>query len=153
MSNKKKISKKEQNERLTNWYLINLSWGVVGILSLLLISKGYQNISTLLSMQPLMWVLTGIFAIGTITLIVLGKAKDSKRMNNYAILCGVSTLVALWLAFYNKLRPLMENVIRTILDNPNLNVSSYWNVRIPMIGIGVYLVVAFVWYIVTMNRK
>ena len=153
MSNEKKISKKEQNERLTNWYLINLSWGVVGILALLLISRGYNNAGTILSMQPVMWVLTGVFALGTIALFAIGNTKKSARINHYAIFSGVCTLVALWIALYNKIRPILESTLRTVLGNPNLNVYSYWNVRVPIIAIGIYLVVTFIWYAIKVTRK
>lgn len=153
MSNEKKISKKEQNERLTNWYLINLTWGVVGILALLLISKGYNNAGTILSMQPMMWILTGVFALGSIVLFAIGKTKGSARISHYSIFSGICALVALWMALYNKIRPLLESAIRALLSNPALTVSSYWNVRIPMIAIGIYLVVAFIWFAIKVTRK
>ena len=153
MSNEKKISKKEQNERLTNWYLINLTWGVVGILALLLISKGYNNSGTILAMQPMMWILTGVFAAGSIILFAVGKQKGSLRANHYAIFAIACTLVSLWLALYNKIRPLMENILCTLIGNSALNVSSYWNVRIPMIAIGIYLVISFIWFAIKVTRK
>ena len=153
MSNEKKISKKELNERLTNWYLINLTWGVVGILALLLISKGYNNSSTILAMQPMMWIFTGVFTVGSIVLFALGKQKGAVRANHYAIFGVVCTLVSLWLALYNKIRPLMESTLRTFLGNPALNVSSYWNVRIPMILIGIYLVVSFICFAIKVTKK
>lgn len=148
-----KMTKHERNEHLTNWYMINLSWGIVGILALLAINRGYRNIDMLLIMQPLAWVLTGVFAAATIALVVMGKVKDSTRANHYAILTGVCTFVGLWLAFYNKIRLVLENVVRTLLGNPNLTVSSYWNVWIPMIGIGIYLVVAFIYYVIKLAQK
>lgn len=148
-----KMTKHERNEHLTNWYMINLSWGIVGILSLLAINRGYRNIDLLLHMQSIVWVLTGVFVAGTIALVIIGKIKNSARVNHYAILTGICTLVGLWLALYNKIRPVLENVARTLLGNPNLTVSSYWNVWIPMIGIGVYLVVAFIYYVIKLAQK
>ncbi|MEE1012993.1 MAG: hypothetical protein U0L92_01585 [Clostridia bacterium] len=148
-----KMTRHERNEHLTNWYMINLSWGIVGILALLAIKHGYQNINLILKMQPIVWVLTGIFAAGTIALVILGKVKNSTRANHYAFLTGACTFVSLWLAFYNKIRLVLENVARTLLGNPNLTVSSYWNVWIPMIGIGLYLVVAFIYYAIKLAQK
>ena len=107
-------------------------------------------------MQPLMWVLTGVFAAGAAVLFALGKTgviKNGKRANNYAIFLGVCALVGLWLALYNKLRPVMETCARAILRNPNLTVSSYWNVWLPMIAIVVYLVAAFIYFAVKVTRK
>ncbi len=153
MNYKKKMTQKERNEKLTNWYLINLTWGITGIIVLLLISKGYNNASTILAMQPMMWAFTAIFAIAAIALFAIGKAKNSARISNYAVFSGICGFVALWVALYNKIRPLLENVVRTVLSNPNLTVSSYWNVRIPMIAIAIYLVVSFIWFAIKVTRK
>lgn len=148
-----KITKRERNDRLTNWYMINLCWGVVGILALLAIQKGYQSGNTILAMSSIIWTLTGIFAAGTVALLVVGIKKDSSRMTHYGILTGVSALVTLWLAFYNQIRPVLETIARAVLQNPTLSVSSYWNVRIPMTGIGIYLVAAFIYFAIKVTRK
>ena len=152
----KKVSKRDEKERLTNWYMINLCWGIVGILGLTVIYRGYRSTSTILYMQPLMWILTGVFAVGAIVLFVLSKCnivKNTKRVNNYGVFLCICTLVSLWLALYNILRPIIENCARSILGNPNLTVSSYWNVWISMILIAVYLVIAFIWYAIKIARK
>ena len=159
MKKKKKsngMTRHERNEHLTNWYMINLCWAIAGILGLTAIYYGYRIVNTILAMQPLMWVLTGVFAAGAAVLFALGKTgviKNGKRANNYAIFLGVCALVGLWLALYNKLRPVMETCARAILRNPNLTVSSYWNVWLPMIAIVVYLVAAFIYFAVKVTRK
>lgn len=159
MTNKKKstgMSRHERNEHLTNWYMINLGWGVAGILGLTFIYYGYRNVNTILAMQPLMWVLFGLFTAGTVTVFMLsklGKIKNQKRGKNYAALLGVCALASLWLSLYNKLRPVMETCARAILRRPNLTVSSYWNVWIPMIAIVVYLIIAFIYYVIQIAKK
>lgn len=153
MNKEKKITKKEQNEKLTNKYMIQLSWGVVGMLALHFISNGYQNASTILMMQPLVWTLTGIFAALGVILAVIGKGKKSERICNYAVFSGICALVSLWLACYNKVRPLLESVIRTLTGNSAFMLSSFWNVRIPTIAIAVYLVVALICLAIKVNKK
>ena len=154
--NNDRITRRERNEHLTNWYMINLCWGIVGLFVLILIYYGYNNVKTILTMQPMMWVLTGLFAAGTVAIWILGKTgviKNKKRADHYTIFLAVCLLAALWLALYNRIRPIMESCARTILNRPNLTVSSYWNVWLLMIAIGIYLVVAFIYYVVKVTRK
>ncbi len=151
-----KISRVERNERLTNWYMINLCWGILGILVLIYLRGCYVNASVLVHMNLINYILTGVFAATAIVLFVLGKIgkiKNAKRAYNYgtfSIVCGVVTL---WLALYNKLRPLIEKLAQLITGNNALHITSYWNIRIPLIGIIAYLVVAFVWYLIKVSRK
>lgn len=158
--NKEKHAQKqtlhERNEHLTNWYMVNLGWGIAGILALTFIYKGYRSVQTILAMQPLMWILTGIFAVGAGVVFLLGytgKIKNQLRARNYGILLVVCALVGLWLALYNRIRPVLETCARAILRRPELTVNSYWNVRIPMIAIGVYLVAGFIWLAVKLLKK
>jgi hypothetical protein len=150
------MSKHERNEKLTNWYMINLTWGVVGILALTAIYRASHYVNTLMMIQPMAWVLTGVFALGAIALFVLGKTqaiKNTSRANNYAIFTAVCALVSLWLALYNKLRMPLESLLRTITGNASLMVSSYWNVWIPMALIGVYLVGAFIYLVIKLAKR
>lgn len=154
--NANKISRRERNEHLTNWYMINLCWAIVGIFALLGINGGYQRGATIIYMQPLMWILTGVFAVGALVVFCLGKygvIKNKARANNYSIFLGVCSLTGLWLALYNKLRLVIEKVAQFILNDPKLTVGSVWNVYIPMILIGVYLVGAFIYLAVKVTRK
>lgn len=148
--------RKERNEHLTNWYMINLSFGVLGIILLLFFKNGYNNMSLLPYMNTFSWILTAIFALGAVVVFILGKSnviKNVKRAGHYSILLIVCALVMLWLALYNDLRPLIESIARTIFNNPNLAVYSYWNVRIPIIGICAYLIIAFVGYVIAISKK
>ncbi len=144
----------ERKEKLTNWYMINLSWGVAGILVMLFVGSLYKNPAILVHMQTIMWVLTALFAVSAIALFAFsGKFKNKQRAVNYSVFLGVCTLFALWLALYNTIRPIMQSVARTLLNNPNLSVYSYWNTRLPIIGICVYLVISFIVYAVKVTRK
>lgn len=155
-NNEKRQERFARKEKLTNWYMINLTWGVVGILALLFIGNLYRSSSMVAHMQLVNWILTAVFAVAAVVLFVLGKSgkvKNASRANNYGIFMGVCAVVSLWLALYNRIRPVMEAVAQKVLGNPNLAVYSYWNTRIPIIAICVYLVVAFVVYAVKVTKK
>lgn len=147
-------NRKKESERLTNWYMINLCWGVVGIIALLVVNSGYGS-NLILYMPTILWSLVGVFAAATLVVLGLGAKgviANRSRANNYAILLGVCSGVSLWLALYNKIRVVMENVLKSITGNDALMVVSYWNIWIPMIAIGIYLVVAFIWYLIKLRR-
>lgn len=150
------VAREEYKEHLTNWYMLQLTWGIVGILALLFVGSLYKNVNVLLHMQTITWVITGVFALGGLVVFGLGKAKvikNTKRANNYAIFLGVCALFGLWLALYNKIRPIIESAARAISGNEALAVNSYWNTRIPIIAIVLYLVVSFVVYTVKVLKK
>ena len=152
--NVNKISKRERNDQLTNWYLVNLCWGIIGFLALILVKKGYSSGDTIAFMQPMMWVLTVVFALATITLFLIGKKIiNGRRALNYSAFMSICTVVSLWLALYNKIRPIIEKIAQSVLGNPALSISSFWNVWIPMIAIGVYLIIAFIWFAIKVTRK
>lgn len=145
-----------KKEKLTNWYMITLTWGVVGIIALLLYKNCYTTMSILEHINIINWTLTGVFAAAAILVFILGKCnviKNTSRANNYSIFLGVCGLTTLWLALYNKLRVIIEGVARTLLNNPTLSVSSYWNIRIPIIAICAYLVISFIVYVIKVTKK
>lgn len=146
----------DRQERLTNWYMINLSWGIVGIIALLIMRSLYRSAKILVYMQPVTWTLTAIFAVAAIVVFILGKAgkiKNTSRAVNYSIFLGVCAVGSLWLSLYNRIRPLIESAARAILRNDAISVASYWNIRIPIIAIVVYLVIAFIIYAVKVSKK
>lgn len=151
-----KKATEQYKEHLTNSYMLQLTYGILGIIALLFIGSLYKNTTTLMHMQTFSWVITAIFALGAIVVFSLGKAnviKNTSRANNYSILLGICTLFGLWLALYNRIRPVMESVARTITRNPALAVNSYWNTRLPIIAIVLYLIVAFIVYTVKVLKK
>lgn len=150
-----KHKSEEYKEHLTNWYMINLSWGILGIILTVFYGSLYKG-SLLLYMNTISWVLTGIFAVVGIALFVLGKIgkiKNQSRACHYGIFMWVCAAVALWFALFNKLRMIIESAARAITGNQALAVTSYWNYRLPIIAIAVYLVVAFIVYLIKLGRK
>ena len=135
------MSRREQNDRLANWYMINLGWSLLAIFVLLGIRQGYRSSSTILYMQGAMWVFTAVFAVCAVVLFSLAKAgifQNALRARHYGYFMIACTGVGLWLALFN---------------NPALTVSSYWNIRIPMIGIAIYLIIGFIYLVVKSVKK
>ena len=150
------MSRREQNDRLANWYMINLGWSLLAIFILLGIRQGYRSSSTILYMQGAMWVFTAVFAVCAVALFSLAKAgifQNALRARHYGYFMIACTGVGLWLALFNKLRPIMEQCAQKLFSNPALTVSSYWNIRIPMIGIAIYLVAGFIYLVVKSVNK
>lgn len=158
---KKKNSVKRANktqsfdykEHITNRYMIQLSFGILGIILLLMFGKFYKTPSILVHMQTITYVMTAIFCVACLVMLYFGKKKDSSRLCNYSVLMIVCGGVTLWLSVFNKVRPMIQNVLRTISGNELLSVNSYWNVRVPIVLIVAYLVVAFVIYYIRLGRK
>ena len=138
-------------EKLTNWYMINLTFGVLAIIVLLILRKLYRTQSTLLYMQTAAWIITAVFAAAAIVIFVLGKTgiiKNFGRARNYSIFMLFCALGGLWLALYNKLRIPLEKVVQAITRNPGQAVSSYWNIYLLMIAVAAYLIGAFIYYVI-----
>lgn len=151
--NNKKSNTKAYKEHLTNLYMIQLSLGILGIIVLLLFGNLYKNPKVLIHMQTVTLVMFGVFAAVCIALLLIGKAKKCTTCSHYGILAGICSLVSLWLSLFNKARVLLENLLRGITGNELLSVSSYWNIRIPIILIAAYLVIAFIVYCVMIAKK
>ncbi|MCI5893073.1 MAG: hypothetical protein MRZ66_06705 [Clostridiales bacterium] len=151
--NRRLKEREEMREKLTNWYMINLSFGILAIIVLLILRNMYRSGATLVYTQPMAWILTGVFAAAAIVVFVLGKTgkiKNKSRAYHYTEFLGVCALCSLWLALFNKIRYFAENILTKI--NLNLTISSYWNIRVLIIGVIAYLVIAFVYYIIKLYR-
>ncbi len=138
----KRREKRAVLERLTNWYMINLSWGIVGIVALRFVENGYSSADTILQMPTIMKVIAGVFAVLAVALFICGKTKvlkNTSRCYNYGIFTAVIALVSLEIGFYNKILLLLRNMKIMIAD-------SRWLVSWGFIaGIIVYLVLALIW--------
>lgn len=142
MKREKRREKKAALERLTNWYMINLSWGIVGIVALRFVENGFSSADTILIMPTVMKVIAAIFAIVAVALFVCGKTKvlkNTSRCFNYGIFTAVIALVSLEIGFYNK--------VLIVLRNMNIApADSRWLVSWGFIAaIVAYLVLALIW--------
>ncbi len=138
----KRREKKEKIDKLTNWYMINLSWGVVGLIALGFVESAFSGLY-INTVPTVMKVLAALFFVFAAVLFALGKTnviKNTKRANNYAIFMAVVGLAALWIGFYAKIRNLVVGII------PSLGYlrSEWWyacSIRYVLVA---YLVVAFI---------
>ena len=153
MKSNKSRENAARKEHLTNMYMIQLCLGLLGIFILTLFRNLYKNPNTLIHMQTVTWIMFGVFALVCIALIAVGKAKKCSRCVNYGILSAVCAFFSLWLALFNKIRVILENILHSITGNEALSVNSYWNITIPIILIVAYLIIAFIVYAVKLNKK
>ena len=153
IKNERLRSKSERADKLTNWYMINLCYGVLAIIAAIILRRLYDTPSVLVYMQTVTWIATGVFVAAAAVLFALGKSgniKNISRARNYSIFMLACALGSLWLALFNKIRPIMEKVVQSVASNRI--VSSYWNTRILIIAIVAYLVIAFVYYVVKLYK-
>ncbi len=138
----KRREKKEKIDKLTNWYMINLSWGVVGLIALGFVESAYSSLY-INTVPTVMKVLAAIFFVFAAVLFALGKTnviKNTKRANNYAIFMAVIGLAALWIGFYAKIRNLVVGIIPS-LGYIRSEWWYAWSIRYVLVA---YLVVAFI---------
>ncbi len=149
----KSIQRKQKRERLTNQYMIQMSYGLLGIVILYAMTSLYKNVNTLPYMYYINWIIFGIFTVLAVAFIWAGAAKKSNRLKNYGCMFVGCSLVALWMSLYNIIRPVMQNILRNLAGNEALNLDSFWVTRVPMIAIVIYLVIAFIVYCIRVSRK
>lgn len=131
LKREKKAEKRRKIDKITNWFMISMSWGILLIIVLLYM----QNI---LVANPGVLIIPGIIlALGAAVLFVCGKLnviKNTSRAYNNAIFTAVLAVGSFLIAFYPKIRL----VVGTGLD------SRWWVTWAPITVILVYLAVAFV---------
>lgn len=138
----KRREKKEKIDKLTNWYMINLSWGVLGLIALGFVESAFSGLY-INTVPTVMKVLAALFFVFAAVLFVLGKTnviKNTKRANNYSIFMAVVGLAGLWIGFYAKIRNLVVGII------PSLGYlrSEWWYAWSIRYALVLYLVVAFI---------
>ncbi len=138
----KRREKKEKIDKLTNWYMINLSWGVVGLIALGFVESAYGGLY-INTVPTVMKVLAALFFVFAVVLFALGKThviKNTKRANNYAIFMGVVGLASLWIGFFAKIRNFVVGIIPA-LASLRSEWWYAWSIRYVLVA---YLVVAFI---------
>ena len=136
-------AKRAKIDKLTNWFMINLSWGVLCFIILSYVENLFGSASTVLT-APLAMKITGlVLAVGAVAIFLLGKLgiiKNTKRAYNYAIFVGIAALSALWIGFYAVIRSAVIGII------PALGTlrSEWWYAWGFRYLIAAYLVASFV---------
>ena len=143
LKREKRREKRERIDKLTNWFMINLSWGVLGLIVLRFVESAYSNVSTVLTAPIVVRILAAVFLIcGAVVFGISksGKIKNVGRAKNYSIFLGVLTLISLWLGFWVQIR----NVVIAVIPALSSLRSEWWYVWSLRYLLVAYLVVAFV---------
>ena len=146
LKRERKREKTRALERTTNRFMINLAWGIVGIVLLRIVERGYSSADTILQMPVIMKVLAVIFALGAIALFVCGKKgfiKNTTRCYDYAVFTLVAALASLWIGFYEKMIVVARNVFNITASDSRWFIS--WGL---IAAVVVYLVAMLVWTII-----
>ena len=139
----KRRAKKERIDKLTNWFMINLSWGVVGLIALGFVERAFSNPATVLLAPNVMKWLAAVFFVLAAVLYLLGKSgviKNKKRARDYSVFLAVLTLASLWIGFFAPIRNVAVAIIPA-LKNLRSEWWYVWSLRYILIA---YLVVAFI---------
>ena len=136
-------AKKARIDKATNWYMINLAWGILVIILLRFVETGYSG-AKVLTMPTIMKVLSGIFAVSAIGFFVCGKLdvlKKASTFYGYGIFAAALTLGSLWIAFF----PAIRNLLGTISPGLLAVDSRWWISKGPIVIVVAYLVVTLIW--------
>ena len=140
-------------EKLTSWFMINMCWAFLALVILRFVENGYNITGTMRYMNLIMRIAGGVFALGGGVLFFLwyrgGKSKE--RFYNYSIFSWVAAGSSLIIGFFDIY---IRNFFRKIpfAQNWFLWQHSSWRTWLFMWGIGIYLIVAFVIYLVKMRK-
>lgn len=138
-------------DKATNRYMINLSWGIVGIVVLRIIEAGFGSADTILQMPTIMKVFAVIFVLLAVALFACGKTgvlKNTQRSYNYALFSLVAAFLSAWIGYYAKIRLVIGKLIPFLY---NID-SRWWFSWGPIIGIVVYLVLGLIWTAVRISQ-
>lgn len=147
----KRTEKMKASERITNCFMLNLTYGLCAILLLEVVRKHYEMIKY--DFTSILCITFGIiFAVGVVLFAALGafgKIKTS-RMRNYIIFLVVASLISFYLSY--DIRVMFGNVLR----NAGLEDGSAFNFLINLdlakeahfaiYGVIAFLVIAFIVY-------
>lgn len=136
LKRQKKAVKKAKVEKVTNWFMINLAWGVLGFIVLRYMEQ------SIITPPNGMYIPAIIFGVIAAALLVLGLTKVIKNKNraiHYAVFSAIVAIICLYFNFYPSIRntfPSLISILRT---------SQWWTTNLVSLGIGVYLVGAFIY--------
>ena len=171
LKKQRKAEKKAKVDKITNWFMINLAWGVFGFIIL-----RYMSNSLMMDYDPVTGEMDGfknllgkfsiIFGIIAIVLLVWGiltkfnvikcgsNAKkcvkklfsNPQRFINYGIFTAVLTLVLYYLSIYNKVRYYaIMNYPSWVGPETSFYAQEFWTTGGLSYAIGIYLLGAFIY--------
>ena len=155
----RRIQKHERKEQLTNMYMIQMTYGIVGVILLRYIQAGYSwadrgtapwdKIMPFLMNSALLLFAAGAGVLAL--LLALGKMKNVSRTKNYVVFLSALALVTMWIKYYNAFRIQLWNLILKVFPKVYQN-ADFGRFYILMYCVGVYLVIGFIVYSVKLYR-
>lgn len=162
LKKQKKLAKQAKVDKVTNWFMINLAWGVFGFIVLRYMSNplmtDYEN--TFKAGLGVFAIIVGIVAVLLLGWGLLGKfnvlkaddsnktvakfAKGSKRAFNYGIFTAVLTVIVYYLSVYNEVRYFILNKFTWLYETP-FQLQEFWTTNGLSYAIGIYLFGAFIY--------
>ncbi len=140
---KKRQAKRDKIDNLSNLFMINLVWGVVGFIALGIVGRLYSDFKTILVAPMILKITAAVLFAVAIVLFVLGKMgvfKNKKRAINYSIFAAATALISLYLGFYAQVRNILIKVFPALSSIR----SEWWYLWGPRYLIGIYLVALFI---------
>lgn len=139
----KNREKRTRIEKTTNWYMVNLAWGIFTIILIRMVENGYDA-GHVFEVQNALKIFAGVFAVIAVGLFVCGKLNLLNRKHTfvgYGVFSGVLALGSLWEGYFAQIRNVFVNI------NPLFGGfdSSWWFSKLPIAIVVAYLVAALVW--------
>jgi len=125
--NKQEVRRQKDTvrEKLTNWYMINMTWGFVGILVLVFVMNAYNRVRIWPAehssgVNITLWILAGLLAIGGGALFFLWQ-KNNKTKDRFlggAKLAWILTLVTILFVFAPQIGTMISPTLRAADGTP-----------------------------------
>jgi len=163
LKKQKKMEKKAKVDKLTNWIMINLAWGVAGFLALRYISNPLMTDydETFRSALGIVAIIFGVVALlllgwGLLTKYGVIKSKPeskptfakavkaSKRFVHYGFFTAVVAIVVYYLSIYHKVRIFVLDLIPALRGTFFEN-QEWWTTNGLTYALVAYMVVIFVY--------
>ena len=153
---RKKAEKKAKVDKITNWFMINLAWGVFGFIVLRYLEGPLMNdwddfmtgeIGPVKSFLGTLAICLGVLAVLLLALRVVLNYKEIKffktksRVLNYGIFTAVVAAVVYYLSAYNRIRQFIVGIFPSLVNMD----TSFWITGALTYAIGIYLVGAFIY--------
>ncbi len=149
LKKQRKLEKKAKVEKITNWFMINLAWGVFGFILLRYMSNPLITDYDM-SLRDTLGVLGIIAAVIGVALIALRVVlnykqikffKKKRRVLNYGIFTLVIAAVLIYLQNYVDVR----NVVCEMIPSMRRFSTYFWITDGLSYAIGIYLLGAFIY--------
>ncbi len=149
LKKQKKAEKRAKVDKITNWFMINLAWGIFSFIILRYLQNpimtDYDN--TVRNVLGILGIIIGVAAVAlfairaTLNYKELKFVKNKNRVLNYGIFTAIVAIVLVYLKFYTNVR----NVVVAILPFTQSFHTNFWITNGLSYAIWGYLLIAFIY--------